>query len=170
MGSGHSRGHSGTLQRPAKTIVHPFALCLRKTRHLRPGTVASLMPLRSPQGLADAFGLPGGNSHIPGRNVLPVRRLVSIAVRDWLLSVTESFVLPPVTREAPCHKMLSLSLSLSLSLDLDPNFTVLERPPCPKCHGPMTHSDVTSGSAGDTCTFECVMCNPTEKVTVESKR
>jgi hypothetical protein len=34
----------------------------------------------------------------------------------------------------------------------------------------MTHSDVTSGSAGDTCTFECVMCNPTEKVTVESKR
>jgi hypothetical protein len=107
MGSGHSRGHSGTLQRPAKTIVHPFALCLRKTRHLRPGTVASLMPLRSPQGLADAFGLPGGNSHIPGRNVLPVRRLVSIAVRAWLLSVTESFVLPPVTREAPCHKMLS---------------------------------------------------------------
>jgi len=56
------------------------------------------------------------------------------------------------------------------ALALDPNFTVLERPPCPKCHGPMTHSDVTSGSAGDTCTFECVMCNPTEKVTVESKR
>jgi mono/diheme cytochrome c family protein len=45
-----------------------------------------------------------------------------------------------------------------------PNFTVLERPPCPKCYGPMTLSDVTSGSAGDTRTFECVMCNRTEKV------
>ena len=56
------------------------------------------------------------------------------------------------------------------ALALDPNFTVLERPPCPKCHGPMTLSDVTLGSAGDTCTFECVMCNLTEKVTVESKR
>ena len=53
---------------------------------------------------------------------------------------------------------------------LDPNFTVLERPLCPKCHGPMMLSDVTSGSAGDTCTFECVMCNLTEKVTLESKR
>jgi mono/diheme cytochrome c family protein len=29
----------------------------------------------------------------------------------------------------------------------------------------MTLSDVTSGSAGDTCTFECVMCNLTEKYT-----
>ena len=56
------------------------------------------------------------------------------------------------------------------ALSLDPNFTVLERPPCPKCHGPMTLSDVTSASAGDTCTFECVMCNLTEKVTVETKR
>ena len=49
-----------------------------------------------------------GDSRVPGRNVFPVRRLVSIAARAWLLSVTESFVLPPVTREAPCHKMLSL--------------------------------------------------------------
>jgi hypothetical protein len=56
------------------------------------------------------------------------------------------------------------------ALSLDPNFTVLERPPCPKCHGPMTLSDVTSGSAGDMCTFECVICNLTEKVTVETKR
>ena len=45
-----------------------------------------------------------------------------------------------------------------------PNFTVLERPPCPKCHGPITLSDVALGSAGDTRTFECVMCNLTEKV------
>jgi hypothetical protein len=56
------------------------------------------------------------------------------------------------------------------ALSLDPSFTVLERPSCPKCHGPMTLSDVTSGSAGDRCTFECVMCNLTEKVTVETKR
>ena len=55
------------------------------------------------------------------------------------------------------------------ALSLDPNFTVLERPPCPKCHGPMTLSDVTSGSAGDTRTFECVMCNLTEKVSVGTK-
>jgi cytochrome c len=50
-------------------------------------------------------------------------------------------------------------------ISLDPNFTALECPPCPKCHGLMTLSDVTSGSAGDTRTFECVMCNLTEKVT-----
>jgi len=56
------------------------------------------------------------------------------------------------------------------ALSLDPNLTVLERPPCPKCHGPMRLSDVTSGSAGDTRTFECVMCNLTEKVTVGTKR
>jgi hypothetical protein len=56
------------------------------------------------------------------------------------------------------------------ALSLDPNLTVLEHSPCPKCDGPMRLSDVTSGSTGDTCTFECVMCNLTEKVTVETKR
>ena len=34
----------------------------------------------------------------------------------------------------------------------------------------MTLSDVTSGPAGDTRTFECVMCNLTEKVTVGTKK
>ena len=73
--------------------------------------------------------------------------------------MTESFVLP--------YKGSIMSQN---ALALDPNFTVLERPPCPRCHGSMTLSDVTSGSAGDPCTFECVMCNLTEKFTVETKR
>ena len=102
-----------TLQSPANTTVHPFRTVLEVTRS--PWTVASVMPLRSPQGLADSFGCSRvGIVPFPGRNVLPVRRLVSIAVLAWLLSVTESFVLPPVTREAPCHKMLSLSIPTSL--------------------------------------------------------
>src|SRR4249920_718708 len=68
-----------------------------------------------------------GNSHVPGRNVFPVQRLVSIAARAWLLSVTESFVLPPVTGEAPCHKMLSLSIPTLLSSNAHPVRSATDR-------------------------------------------
>jgi hypothetical protein len=43
-----------TLQSPANTTVPPFRTVLEVTRS--PWTVASVMPLRSPQGLADSFG------------------------------------------------------------------------------------------------------------------
>ena len=49
------------------------------------------------------------------------------------------------------------------SLDLALPFA--ECPPCPKCHGPMTLTNVTLAPDGDARTFECVICNCTEKVT-----
>ena len=46
----------------------------------------------------------------------------------------------------------------------------IERPPCPKCHGPMMLTGVASGlGVPDVRTFECSLCNCTEKITVEMK-
>jgi hypothetical protein len=52
-------------------------------------------------------------------------------------------------------------------VSFDPNLTVIERPPCLNCRGPMMFTDIASGPAGfDVRTFECVMCNYSEKVAV----
>jgi hypothetical protein len=54
-------------------------------------------------------------------------------------------------------------------ISLDPSITAIERPPCPKCHGPMMFTGIASGPAGyDLRTFECVMCDYTERVAVET--
>jgi len=56
------------------------------------------------------------------------------------------------------------------SLITDPGLIEIERPPCPKCHGPMVFTGLVSGPDGlDVRTFECSLCNCTEKVTVETK-
>jgi hypothetical protein len=45
-------------------------------------------------------------------------------------------------------------------ISFDPSLTVIERPPCPNCRGPMMFTGIASGLAGfDVRTFECVMCN-----------
>jgi hypothetical protein len=55
-------------------------------------------------------------------------------------------------------------------LNADLGSIEIERPPCPKCHGPMMLTGVVSGPDGpDVRTFECSLCNSTEKVTVEIK-
>jgi hypothetical protein len=42
--------------------------------------------------------------------------------------------------------------------------------PCPKCHGPMMFTGLVSGPNGlDVRTYECSLCNCTEKATVETK-
>jgi len=52
----------------------------------------------------------------------------------------------------------------------DPDLIEIERPPCPKCHGPMTFAGLVQGPDGvDTRTFECALCNCAEKVTVKTK-
>ena len=52
----------------------------------------------------------------------------------------------------------------------DGHLVEIERPPCPKCHGPMTLTGVVSRPGGlDVRTFECALCNCTEKITVETK-
>ena len=56
------------------------------------------------------------------------------------------------------------------SLSADPGLIEIERPPCPKCHGPMVFTGMVSGPDSlEVLTFECSLCNCTEKVTVESK-
>src|SRR5579863_3578912 len=51
-----------------------------------------------------------------------------------------------------------------------PGHIEIERPPCSKCHGPMTLTGVVSGKDGvDIRTFECSLCNCSEKVTAASQ-
>ena len=55
------------------------------------------------------------------------------------------------------------------SLIADPGLIEIERPPCPKCHGPMMFTGLVSGpDRADTRTFECTLCKCTEKVTVKT--
>jgi hypothetical protein len=56
------------------------------------------------------------------------------------------------------------------SVIADPDLIEIERPPCPKCHGPMTFIGMVLGPDG-LCvgTFECILCNCTEKLTVVTK-
>jgi hypothetical protein len=55
------------------------------------------------------------------------------------------------------------------SLIADPGLIEIERPPCSKCRGPMTFAGTVLGPGGlDVRTFECSLCNCTEKVTVET--
>jgi formate dehydrogenase maturation protein FdhE len=73
--------------------------------------------------------------------------------------VTESVALLPDLGEQ--HMPQSLA---------DRRSTEIERPPCPKCHGPMMLTGVVSGPDGpDVRSFECSLCNCSEKVTVEMK-
>jgi hypothetical protein len=52
------------------------------------------------------------------------------------------------------------------SLIADPGLVEIERPPCPKCHGPMTFIGLVLGKDGvEIRTFECALCNCTQKVT-----
>ena len=52
----------------------------------------------------------------------------------------------------------------------DPGLTDIERPPCPKCHGPMAFTGIMSGPNGfDIRTFECALCNSAEKVKAQGK-
>jgi hypothetical protein len=53
------------------------------------------------------------------------------------------------------------------SLIAHPGLIEIKQPPCPKCHGPMTLTGVVSRRGGlDVRTFECALCNYTEKVSV----
>ena len=53
------------------------------------------------------------------------------------------------------------------SITADSNRVEIERPPCPKCHGPMTFTGAVLRSDGvNERTFECFLCKCTEKVTV----
>jgi hypothetical protein len=55
-------------------------------------------------------------------------------------------------------------------VSFDPGLAVIERPPCPNCHGPMMFTGIASGPPGfDVRTFECVMCNYAEEVAVKTK-
>ena len=55
------------------------------------------------------------------------------------------------------------------SLIADSGIIEIERPPCPKCHGPMMFTGMVSRPDGrDVRTYECSLCNCTEKVTVET--
>jgi hypothetical protein len=59
---------------------------------------------------------------------------------------------------------------MSQSVISDSDLIEIERPPCPKCHGPMTFIGVVLGSDGlYVRTFECISCNCIEKVTVVTK-
>ena len=74
----------------------------------------------------------------------------------WPLPVTKSVVFSPDLRRP--------NMPRSLIADL----AKIERPPCPKCHGPMTLTGVVSRPSGlDVRTFECALCNCTEKVSVK---
>jgi hypothetical protein len=54
-------------------------------------------------------------------------------------------------------------------ISFDPSLTVIERPPCPNCSGPMMFTGIASGPAGfDLRTFECVMCDYSEEVAVKT--
>jgi hypothetical protein len=56
------------------------------------------------------------------------------------------------------------------SVIADPELIEIERPRCPKCHGPMTFIGMVLGQGGlYVRTFECILCNCTEKVTVGTK-
>jgi hypothetical protein len=56
------------------------------------------------------------------------------------------------------------------SVGADPNLIEIERPPCPKCHGSMTLTGVVASQVGpDVRTFECSLCNCTEKVAIEKR-
>jgi len=56
------------------------------------------------------------------------------------------------------------------SLVADPGFIAIERPPCPKCHGPMMFTGMALRPDDlEVRTYECSLCNCTEKVTVETK-
>jgi hypothetical protein len=56
------------------------------------------------------------------------------------------------------------------SVSADPNLIEIERPPGPKCHVPMTLTGVVSGQYGPGVrTFECSLCNCTEKVAIEQR-
>jgi hypothetical protein len=76
------------------------------------------------------------------------------AAGDW------EFALPPYTSLAGKH--------MPQSLIADPVRIEIDRPPCPKCHGPMMFTGMVSKPDGlDVGTYECSLCNCTEKVTVE---
>jgi hypothetical protein len=50
------------------------------------------------------------------------------------------------------------------SVIADPGPVEIERPPCPKCHGPMMFTGLVSGPGGlDVRTFECSLCNCAER-------
>jgi hypothetical protein len=52
-------------------------------------------------------------------------------------------------------------------ISFDPSLTVIERPPCPKCHGPMMFTGIGVAGFGLRI-FECVMCDYAEKVPVRT--
>jgi hypothetical protein len=57
---------------------------------------------------------------------------------------------------------------MTQSLIADPAPLEIERPPCPKCHGPMTFAGLSFRKDGvEIRTFECMLCNRTDKVTVK---
>jgi hypothetical protein len=78
----------------------------------------------------------------------------------WQLSVTESVVLSP--------DILGRQ-DMPRSLSTDPGPMEIGRPACAKCHGPMTFTGVISKPDGpDVRTFECALCNCTERITVQT--
>lgn len=57
---------------------------------------------------------------------------------------------------------------MTQSLIVDSGLLEIERPLCPKCHEPMTFAGLALGKDGVAVrTFECYLCNCTEKVTVK---
>ena len=54
------------------------------------------------------------------------------------------------------------------SLPGDAGHIEIERPPCPKCHRPMTFTGVVLGkNDSEIRIFECTLCRCTEKISVK---
>jgi hypothetical protein len=88
--------------------------------------------------------------------------------RYW--SCITASVLATTGERASRSRLILGAQHMPQSLIADPGLIEIERPPCPKCHGPMTFTGLVSGKDGvDIRTFECSLCNCTEKVTVETK-
>jgi hypothetical protein len=64
-------------------------------------------------------------------------------------------------------RFLWVGNAMPQSIIAESDFIEVQRPPCPKCHGPMTFVGAVLGSDGlFVRSFECTLCNFTEKVTV----
>jgi hypothetical protein len=74
----------------------------------------------------------------------------------------------PVTEREPCSRRTLGKHHMPQSLKTDSGLIDIERPPCPKCHRPMTFVELVLGKDGiATRTFECALCRCTEKVSVK---
>jgi hypothetical protein len=60
---------------------------------------------------------------------------------------------------------------MAQSVIANPGLIEIERPACPKCHGPMTFTGLTLGNDDvEIRAFQCSLCNYTEKVIVKQNQ